>query len=849
LAKLPTQIHLDDWPMHNRRGLSLSTLGTDDQTSHVTEASGPAGALEEECVAGEIIQQNIPDFTLIHLLGHGGMGSVYEAQRSDGSYDEHVAIKVIRPHLALDEVALRRFRAERQILAKLRHPNIAQILDGGSTADGQPYLVMELVNGQSLDAACVDYSLPNKIRLLVLLAKAVHFAHQNLVVHRDLKPSNILVDANGQPKLMDFGIAKLLTNEPLPVTAMVTEENSPLTLAYASPEQHCGQDAGTACDIFSLGVVAFELLAGERPFNHKSDLSEQFEHPPLASERAKDTRTGKLLRGDLDAILLRALQKDPQHRYSSAEAFAEDLQNHLALRPVRARGLNRSYVIRRFLARYRYLASTMAISVLCVCAALFVSLHQRQQAKLAEHRSDQSLKMLIDILAQADPTHTPGSAVTVRDALVGASARVAKESDPILRQKMLLALAEINSGLGEDQATINLIEQISSSEQARSKKAQALKLETALRLGEALKDSEAANKYLELEGLESLDSISLAVTLLAEYQSRGDVSAVVALSARLSTVFLSNRTGLDPQALGKLKFRYLQEQAKFLQSQQQSDQARALLAQAYSDAERQFGSSSFELAQLAFVESMLAWESDDLVFAKVKAEQALALGLKNINPDHPWIGKAWNLIGVVEKTRKQFTLAKSAYENALAIFRNRYGPNHSSSLLTLNNLGNLAMHTGNFKDAKALHTEVLQRRLETLPARHDSVAQSHFNIGIVEWELGKLDASLRSFTKAFDIYDPALVKSRHTALLNIARLNFELGNSDLAMQQLSQVQTKPELSSSATAHYLLLSNLLRKAKGDVVSADELKRIETWLMTQPEGHWSPWIKSRDLQRLK
>ncbi len=322
-------------------------------------------------------------YRLVAEIGRGGMGTVYRAVRDDQGFEREVALKLVGPAVASEDL-LRRLRAERQILARLEHPNVAALFDGGTTDDGRPYLVMELVAGQTLDTYCAEHhaTLRERLTLFRMVCEAVHYLHQNLVVHRDLKPGNILVTAEGVPKILDFGIAKLLAEGP-PGAAQTATLFAAMTPDYASPEQVTGQPITTGSDVYSLGVVLYELLTGRRPYELASRAPEEVVRAVCHAEprRPSELRPREGLEGDLDTIVLLALHKDPARRYGSAHELAEDLRRHLAGRPVLARGDALGYRLGRFVRTHRSLALGAPLLLLTLGLGFLAA---ARQARLAE---------------------------------------------------------------------------------------------------------------------------------------------------------------------------------------------------------------------------------------------------------------------------------------------------------------------------------------------------------------------------------------------------------------------------------------------------------------------------------
>jgi eukaryotic-like serine/threonine-protein kinase len=358
--------------------------------------------------------RRIGPYELTALIGRGGMGEVYRARRADAQYDREVAIKLVRGGYHVGYV-LQRFRAERQILANLEHPNIAHLLDGGATADGLPYLVMELVEGEPIDSYCEHRGLPiaARLRLFCDVCSAVSYAHQRLIVHRDLKPSNILVTNEGTVKLLDFGVAKLLQPTAPEVTAAPTATlMQALTPAFASPEQILGLSITTASDIYSLGVVLYHLLAGRSPYGHsvlttQDAIREVCEREPLRPSAGVGAARGRPhVDHDLDVIALKALRKEPKSRYATVEQLAEDVRRYRAGLPVAARGDELGYRVRKFIGRHRFGVAAAIIVLLTIAAGVAATLRQaaiaRRQAQIAQAERSRAERRFNDVRKLSD---------------------------------------------------------------------------------------------------------------------------------------------------------------------------------------------------------------------------------------------------------------------------------------------------------------------------------------------------------------------------------------------------------------------------------------------------------------
>ena len=348
-----------------------------------------AGASEEGDESGDDSSARIGPYRLVREIGSGGMGTVWLAERSDGMIRRPVALKL--PHGAWPRTTLaERMRRERDILAALTHPNIARLYDAGVTPRGRPYLALEYVEGRPIDDYCREHQLDARARIRVFLQviQAVAYAHAQLVVHRDLKPSNILVTADGQVRLLDFGIAKLLEQGRTQQTALTELAGRPHTPEYASPEQITGEPLSTASDVYSLGVVLYELLTGARPYKPRQDSLAALHDAivradvPPPSTTTADPAVRRTLHGDLDTIVLKALKRAPAERYPTVNAFGEDLQRFLDGLPVVARPDSRIYRLKKFVARNRLASAALSAALIVIVAGSAVSIWQAYEARL-----------------------------------------------------------------------------------------------------------------------------------------------------------------------------------------------------------------------------------------------------------------------------------------------------------------------------------------------------------------------------------------------------------------------------------------------------------------------------------
>jgi eukaryotic-like serine/threonine-protein kinase len=368
--------------------------------------------------------KRVGPYEIVEEIAQGGMGAVYRAIRSDGQYKQHVALKIVRSDLGA-ELTATRFRNERQILASLDHPNIAKILDGGTTVDDLPYFVMELIDGLPITEYCDQYKLPIDARLKIFrtVCSAVHYAHQHLVIHRDIKPSNILVTAEGVPKLLDFGIAKILDPSLLPESMTMTAAGLwMMTPEYASPEQLRGEAITTATDVYSLGLVLYQLLAGHRAYRFASYMPHEIarvvlgtepekpstairrkEHPAeekpqsalltpeIISGQRSDSpeKLHRRIAGDLDNIVLKAIRKEPGARYTSVDQLSEDIRRHLEHLPVLARKSTLAYRCRKYVLRHKVGVAASALVLLSLLTGIALTLREARVARANQLRAEQ----------------------------------------------------------------------------------------------------------------------------------------------------------------------------------------------------------------------------------------------------------------------------------------------------------------------------------------------------------------------------------------------------------------------------------------------------------------------------
>lgn len=663
---------------------------------------------------------------LLRPLGQGGMGTVYLAERADGAFELTVAVKLLK--IGFDSAELiSRFEAERHILARLIHPNIARLLDGGTSADGRPYLVMEHVEGEPIDQHCDRRRLSTRARLELFrdVCSAVQLAHQNLVVHRDLKPANILVTAEGTVKLLDFGIAKLLAPQPAEAEAATSPTlaqlgGAPLTPRYASPEQVRGEPITTASDVYSLGVVLYELLTGHRPYRFETLTPAEVERvvcgerPPRPSTAVRRTeevataddgrllltpeavaglregdvaRLSRRLAGDLDTILLTALSKEPKRRFASAEQLSEDLRLYLAGLPIRSQPDAFGYRARKFLVRHA-LGVTLAAAGLALLLA-FAGAMTWQRSEIAARsrevaqerdRAEATKEFLLELIGQTDPRLAKGQEITIRQALDQRSGDLAKETDlaPATRADLLDALGVAYRSHGRYEKAVPLLRQ-------------------AL----ALREQELGKDHVQVaESLHNLANVERSLDRPDEAE-------------RLIRRALAIQRRAFPQGHKSLA-RGLNNLASLVREKAEETkgpegalfaEAETLAREGLAMKQRLFGERNGEVALSLNTLATILVRQGKPAEAEPLLRQSIALRRALDGPISPGLAKSINNLAELLATQGRLTEAEALHRESLAIRRKLYPQGHQELLASLQRLGRLRARQGDGNEAAVLAWE------------------------------------------------------------------------------------------------------------------------------------------------
>ena len=717
--------------------------------------TAPPGPREGEAVG---------PYRLDSLLGEGGMGQVWKAMRVDGLHSRPVALKLLRPGLADPNLRLR-FSREREILARLAHPHIARLLDAGIDGSGQPYLALDYVDGQGILAYTRTRHLDIHARLQLFrqVCDAVSHAHANLVVHRDLKPSNIMVTPDGQVHLLDFGIAKLLDDSAEPIEHTRTGLR-PFTLHYAAPEQVRGEAVTTKTDVYSLGVVLYELLTGGKPYRLKRESSAQWEDAILAADPMRPSsavlrvandgltsserrRHARALSGDLDNIVLKALAKDPAQRYASAEALASDLQRFLEGLPVLARPQSLGYRARKFLSRHRWpIATGTGIATLLVIF-LGVALWQRGEAVRETARAQALQNFMVGLFENADATQT-GKPVDVATLIDAAEARGERELglQPRAHAELLGMIARIRIALG-----------------------QYARASTVL-----------ARQHVLLEALPDAPS---SLTLEAGTQRGrvqrllGDSNACVKTLQPLATL-ANNEQAQLPAHVADFDSQY----ARCLRSTGDRAYARRLFERSLVLRKDALGDDIGVVENLTDL-AALSLDAGDYPGALQGFRAALAQLRAIAGNRHPLSIDILRSMGTTQRAMHSDQAAIASFAEALELSEHLQGPRHPTTIALRRQLAGAYSAQGRYVDAQR-ELELASRAIAQQPQGVANAVRAASDLGQVAFELGELEPAHEAYQRAIRLAaSPSHAAAQFDALLEDAAVQSELAHPQAALRE------------------------------------------------------------------
>ncbi len=748
-----------------------------------------------------LVGTHVGSFTVLREVARGGMGVVLEGIR-EGEFTQRVAIKIIRGGFGNEEI-VRRFRAERSVLSSLNHPNIAQFIDGGNLSDGTPFLVMEFVKGVPIDTYCDENKLTIRERLALFssVCSAVHYAHQNLIVHRDIKPSNVFVTEHGV-KLLDFGIAKLLTLEPIEETTAATQTHGLLlTPEYASPEQILGKKITTASDVYSLGVLLYKLLTGQRPYRFKSPalrdveqaiIEEQPTKPSscvlkaeesiVATRASSKPKLSRLFAGDLDTIVLKALQKEPDRRYSSVEQFQKDVQRFLAGFPVSAQPDSALYRLSKFIRRNSVAVVAATLIILSLAGGVIASLIQAQRAERERdhaqqetEKANQVVNVLKEMFSSADRLRTTKKDITVSEVLESASGRIERDfaNQPEIAADVLSAIGSTYEGLGI------------------YNKAKAT-MQKALRLQRATHGNEHPNVA---EALHALGMI--------HYMSDERVPAESLYTQSLAMFHKFNQPSNEYATMLNDYGVFVQDQEKYALADSLFRAAITMYKSLSSDNRKQLASS---LHNLALNYDYLG----NFAMADSLYRASLVLQRQANNGETAQMASTIGNMGFIAEAQGNYGEAERLYRESLALKRSLLGEEHNSVASNKIKLGLFFLdHSSRSNEAEILCREGLSALLKSNPELKRAIARGYLGIGRALQRQGRIRKAEQNLRKAVEYF----VKMQPYNAKSIADAEISLAENLFAQRRFRD----------AKAQLLHAQTILIDASAD--SSDEMKRTK------------------------
>lgn len=714
------------------------------------------------------VGQQIGSYKIVEEIASGGMGTVFLAERSDGVFEQKVALKIIKPGLSTISI-IRRFQNERQILANLQHPNIARLFDGGVTDDRRPFFTMEYVEGIPIDEYCDENKLNinERLDLFKKVCETIQYAHNNLVIHRDLKPSNILIQKNGEIKLLDFGIAKVLSaeseNEDLP-TITQTEIHL-MTPEYSSPEQIRNSKISVSTDIYSLGLVLYKLLSGKSAHDFQSRTFNEFEKvicdqqiikpstiinnsisesKVFENRKVQPEKLRKILNGDLDNICLMALRKEPERRYASVEMFAFDIQRYLDDLPILARKESITYSARKFIIRHKTaVIANIALFFIINGLILFYTIQlkeQRDKANLEAKKAEQVASFLQDLFLVSDPNESLGKTITARELLdKGASKlKISLDEEVEVKSQLLNTIGKVYTNLG----LYNSAEEI------------------FLILREN-KDLPLVDKSTYVETL-----INLAIVY--RFEGKYDSAGVMLKNIRNNRDnYFENNSPLLAKLYNNLGG-YYYETAQFDSSDYYYKKAVLLIRNSY-------GSRSIELADVMYNLGVLEFDSGNLSKSDSLYRKSLELYTELRGELDAKTATAQNELASVLRYTGKFDEAEVLYNKALETRIKIFGDNHPDVAHTLNHLSRLYYNQEQYEKAEPLVRKSLEIRENLYDSTHPEISASKSSLagtlmGLNKYEEAEkyyrsaYEASLKKFGKTHH-YTPALLSNIGYALM------------------------------------------------------------------------------------
>ena len=730
--------------------------------------------------------ETIGPYRIERLLGEGGMGMVYLASRADEQFDQRVAIKLGR-HRLVDPQTEYRLRHERQILADLDHPGIARLLDGGTTTEGVPYIVMEYIDGVRIDTYCdlCRLGINARLKLFRQICLAVHYAHQNLIIHRDIKPSNILVTADGMPKLLDFGIAKLTDAAGAAKQGLTREGAVVMTPANATPEQILAQPVTTATDVYGLGLLLYRMLCGCRPFDADSMTPSEIAHKvceeplPAPSTRlhrlqygpgnhtAAQIQVGEIadnrklsadrmvrrLRGDLDTIAMQALNKDPARRYRSAGALAEDIDLYLKSMPIHARRDSWTYRTTKFVRRhYLGVAFSALIATMLVAFSVVVSVQNRTIAAERDAAREVS-RFLEDIFRAQDPVQARGTSITAEELLAEGAARIRQQLDdqPEIQSTLMATIGRVYFNLGAHTDAADFLDR-------------ALSLRASIDRPDTVEVAALENdlgktliRIPDYERAESLLDSALNINVSA-YGERS--SATGETLYNLAELHLITGELEDAQRFAEASMGIYEDLRK----------------------ER-----PIELAEAINMLARVLQARGQLDQTESLFQEAIRILAREGGDDHPYMPYYQQNLGALQRERGDLASAEASFDDAIAAARRIYGEEHYFVAETLIDKGSLLHEHGELERAEIVMRDALRRHLAARGSDHPMVGFNRTVLGMLLHDKGDVAEAEAALNDAIDLFARVLNPEHQytaSAMTELGAILNTRGRSDRAVKLL-----------------------------------------------------------------
>jgi len=796
----------------------LSLLARDTNEDFIRDPIASAALAFTAKPKDDLTGELIGPYRITRLIGRGGMGIVYEAERDDEQFQQRVALKIIKRGMDTDFVR-DRFLRERQILASLDHPHIARLFDGGATPDGLPYFVMEFVAGEPITTYCHrhELSVNEKLKLFLKVCSAVQHAHQKLVVHRDLKPSNILITedgASGLPKLLDFGIAKLLSPDLSQAQTRTETALRLMTPEYASPEQARGQAVATTTDVYSLGVVLYELLTERRPHEFKTYspaeieraiCETQIEEPSKVVGRrtGAPTRLARQLAGDLDNIMLMAMRKEPERRYQSVEQFSEDIRRYLAGMPVVARKDTFRYRSGKYVRRHK-----AGVAILALLAILAIAM-TIQAARIARERDRANqeaataravTESLVAMFEVADPSKARGNVITARELLDQGAEKVVRElkDQPAVQAKLLDTIGQLYQSIGlYDREQPLLEEALKLRRQTLGK--ESLDVAASLNhLGEVarLKGDYVGSeplfrealimrrKLLGAESREVAESLNDLGDLLVYRGNFGEAENLLREALALRRKLLGAESAEVADSLHSL--------GQLMWKTGKLHEGELLYQQALNLRRKMYGAEHPLVATSLNNLAIILQEQSDLKGAETLFREALVMRRKLLGEDHPEVVVSLASLAAVLKDLNEYDEAERLYRQALTLNRKVFGEEHPLLATTMHNFAMLLRDKGEYEEAEALYQQSQAMRRKLLGDGHPDVGVSLYSLAVLLYLKGEYAEAEKMERQAIDTY----LKSLQPDHLRIFRSRSHLGACLVKLRRYREAE-EPLLSGYA----------------------------------------------------